>query len=47
MGVVSNFIFFLGVIAILAVLVRPSSKTGSVIDALAHLLSTSIDAAKG
>lgn len=47
MAVVGNFIFFLGIIAILSVLVRPGSQTSGAINSLSSLLSNSIKAAKG
>lgn len=46
MGVIGNFIFILGVIAVLSVLVAPGSKTGIVVNSLSGLLSNSIRAAK-
>ena len=46
MATVGNFIFFIGVISILAVILRPGSQTGGVINALSSLLSNSIKAAK-
>jgi hypothetical protein len=45
-AIVGNFIFILGVIAIIAELVKPQSQTGKVVDSLSGLLTNSIKAAK-
>lgn len=47
MAVVANFLWFLGVISILAVLLRPHSQTTGAINSTSNLISNSIKAAKG
>lgn len=46
MAVAGNFIFILGVIAVIAELVRKGSQTAPVVNSLSGLLSNSIKAAK-
>lgn len=46
MAVVGNFLFILGIIAILSELVRPGSQTPGVVNSLSSLLTNSIKAAK-
>lgn len=46
MAVVANFIFYLGVIAILAVALRPGSQITGALNSTSNLISNSIKAAK-
>ena len=46
MSTVANFIWFLGVIAILSVVLRPGSQTTGAINSTSNLISNSIKAAK-
>jgi hypothetical protein len=46
MEVVANFIWFLGVIAILSVVLAPKSQIGTALNSTGGLISTSIKAAK-
>lgn len=46
MSTVANFVWFLGVIAIISVVLRPGSQTGTAINSTSNLISNSIKAAK-
>lgn len=46
MAVVANFIWFLGIIAILAVALRPGSQITGALNSTGSLISNSIKAAK-
>ncbi len=46
MATVANFFWFLGVIALLSVALRPGSQTTGALNATSNLVSSSIKAAK-
>jgi len=46
MEVVANFVWFLGVIAILSVVLKPGSQIGTALNSTGTLVSGSIKAAK-
>ena len=46
MAVVANFIWFLGIIAILSVVLRPGSQTGTAINSTSNLITSAIKASK-
>jgi hypothetical protein len=46
MATVANFIWFLGVISILAVALRPGSQIGTALNGTSNLVTNSIKAAK-
>lgn len=46
MAVIANFIFYLGIIAILAVALRPGSQITGALNSTSNLISNSIKAAK-
>lgn len=46
MATVANFIWFLGVIAILSVILKPGSQIGTALNSTSNLISSSIKAAK-
>jgi hypothetical protein len=46
MAVVANFLWFLGVIALLAVALRPGSQITGALNSTSNLISSSIKAAK-
>ena len=46
LGVVGNFLFIIGAIAILNELLRPGNNTSGVVNSLTNLLTNSIKAAK-
>lgn len=46
LGIVGNFLFIIGAIAILNELLRPGNNTSGVVNSLSSLLTNSIKAAK-
>jgi hypothetical protein len=46
LGLVANFLFIIGALAILNQLLRPGNNTSGVVNSLSNLLTNSIKAAK-